>query len=261
MEDLGVNRRIILKLILKKQDVRTWTGLIWLRIGSSGRLFNESLHYVVFLVTVVVWRWRRRQQWWPWLLWSVRLLLLLLLLMMMMNSHREDWQKQQKYKKVLAKRVGIYFYCVQGVYFIQSSVVRIAEEDSVCWSCCSRVPCTYMCVCDKSQSCWVSHILATWDLLLRRFVSAHDEGFSYNILNHPQQNLSLNKMSQSYSINSPLLWNLKPDQRVDINTPLLRIMNRTNLVPPQMTRGSNSVNRRDFIFPIMFIMGPNQPPI
>jgi hypothetical protein len=39
-----------------KYDVRTWTGLIWLRIGSSGRLSNETLHDVVVLVMVVVWR-------------------------------------------------------------------------------------------------------------------------------------------------------------------------------------------------------------
>jgi hypothetical protein len=30
--------RIILKWILKKWDVGTWTGLIWLRIGTGGGL-------------------------------------------------------------------------------------------------------------------------------------------------------------------------------------------------------------------------------
>ena len=29
---------ITLKLVLKKQDGKSWTGLIWLRIGNSGGL-------------------------------------------------------------------------------------------------------------------------------------------------------------------------------------------------------------------------------
>jgi hypothetical protein len=37
-EDLGVDRRIILKLILGKQDGEFWTGFIWLRIETSGGL-------------------------------------------------------------------------------------------------------------------------------------------------------------------------------------------------------------------------------
>ena len=35
----GVDTRIILKCILKKQDGRVWTELIWLRIGITGGLF------------------------------------------------------------------------------------------------------------------------------------------------------------------------------------------------------------------------------
>jgi hypothetical protein len=34
--DLGIDGRIILKLILEKYDVMMSTGLIWLRIGTSG---------------------------------------------------------------------------------------------------------------------------------------------------------------------------------------------------------------------------------
>jgi hypothetical protein len=38
-EDLYADRRIIIKWILEKYDGVLWTGLIWLRIGISGKLF------------------------------------------------------------------------------------------------------------------------------------------------------------------------------------------------------------------------------
>jgi hypothetical protein len=39
MEDLGVDWRIILNHIFKKQDEDEQTGLIWLSIGTEGMLF------------------------------------------------------------------------------------------------------------------------------------------------------------------------------------------------------------------------------
>jgi hypothetical protein len=38
-EDLDVGVRMILKWILKRYDEVVWTGLIWLRIETSGGLF------------------------------------------------------------------------------------------------------------------------------------------------------------------------------------------------------------------------------
>jgi hypothetical protein len=36
LEDLVIDGRIILQLILQKQDGKLWTGFIWLRIGTIG---------------------------------------------------------------------------------------------------------------------------------------------------------------------------------------------------------------------------------
>jgi hypothetical protein len=38
--DLGVYRRMILKLTLKEQDMKVWIQLIWLNIGASGGLLQ-----------------------------------------------------------------------------------------------------------------------------------------------------------------------------------------------------------------------------
>jgi hypothetical protein len=38
LKHIGVDGRIILKWIFKMSDGEVWTGLIWLRIGTCGRL-------------------------------------------------------------------------------------------------------------------------------------------------------------------------------------------------------------------------------
>jgi hypothetical protein len=38
LEDLGVYGKIILEWILGKYGGEVWTGCIWLRIGTSGRI-------------------------------------------------------------------------------------------------------------------------------------------------------------------------------------------------------------------------------
>jgi hypothetical protein len=40
VKDLGIDERIISIQILKKYGGRIWTGLIWLRIGTSGQLLR-----------------------------------------------------------------------------------------------------------------------------------------------------------------------------------------------------------------------------
>jgi hypothetical protein len=37
LEDLGVERCVILKWIFKKWSREAWTGLFWFRIGTGGR--------------------------------------------------------------------------------------------------------------------------------------------------------------------------------------------------------------------------------
>jgi hypothetical protein len=41
LRDLGVHGRVIFKWILEKYDMMVVSGLKWLRIGVSGRLFNQ----------------------------------------------------------------------------------------------------------------------------------------------------------------------------------------------------------------------------
>jgi hypothetical protein len=36
LEDLGVDGKIILKLVLKKFHGEAWTGLLWPRVGTGG---------------------------------------------------------------------------------------------------------------------------------------------------------------------------------------------------------------------------------
>jgi hypothetical protein len=41
--DIGMEGRIILKSILKRQGVKIWTGVMWLRKGTSGSLVNTIM--------------------------------------------------------------------------------------------------------------------------------------------------------------------------------------------------------------------------
>ena len=49
MEYLGLGERIILKWIFKDWDWESWTGLIWLRLGTGGGLLfkrgNETFRF------------------------------------------------------------------------------------------------------------------------------------------------------------------------------------------------------------------------
>jgi hypothetical protein len=38
LDELGVDRRIILRLVIRQWNVRARTGLFWLRIGTGGGL-------------------------------------------------------------------------------------------------------------------------------------------------------------------------------------------------------------------------------
>jgi hypothetical protein len=40
LEDLGLGGRMILKRILRRESARMWSGLIWLRIGTRGRIIS-----------------------------------------------------------------------------------------------------------------------------------------------------------------------------------------------------------------------------
>jgi hypothetical protein len=47
LDDPGVNERIILKCFFKKWDGEASTGLIWLGIGTGGRLVNVVMNFWV----------------------------------------------------------------------------------------------------------------------------------------------------------------------------------------------------------------------
>ena len=42
MEDIGIDGRIMLKHTLKKENERSWTGLIWLMMGRIGLSCGHS---------------------------------------------------------------------------------------------------------------------------------------------------------------------------------------------------------------------------
>ena len=51
MEKLATDGRRVLKWVLKNQDTKAWTRLIWLRLGASGKLplrrqWNFRLHKI-----------------------------------------------------------------------------------------------------------------------------------------------------------------------------------------------------------------------
>jgi hypothetical protein len=39
LEDLGVDGKVILRLIFKEEGGRVWTGFIWFRLENSGWFF------------------------------------------------------------------------------------------------------------------------------------------------------------------------------------------------------------------------------
>jgi hypothetical protein len=43
LEDLGVDGKIILEWFLGKYGMKLWTGCIWVRIGTSGGLFVNTV--------------------------------------------------------------------------------------------------------------------------------------------------------------------------------------------------------------------------
>jgi hypothetical protein len=44
MGDLGIGERTVLKSVLKKQGMRTWTGFMWLWIATGGCLVNTVMN-------------------------------------------------------------------------------------------------------------------------------------------------------------------------------------------------------------------------
>jgi hypothetical protein len=46
---------IIIKRVLKKQDERVWTGLIWIRIGTGGRFLSTWQRTFEFHKMLGIW--------------------------------------------------------------------------------------------------------------------------------------------------------------------------------------------------------------